>query len=53
MNKDSDAKIAFQLFRAVAASVWEQGENAILSRHYVNDQQQKMQDERQSLEYYL
>ncbi|KAL0074354.1 Homeodomain-like DNA binding domain-containing transcription factor [Phycomyces blakesleeanus] len=38
-NKDSDAKIASQLFRAVAASVWEQGENAILSRHCVNDQQ--------------
>ncbi|OAD71676.1 Homeodomain-like DNA binding domain-containing transcription factor [Phycomyces blakesleeanus NRRL 1555(-)] len=36
---DSDAKIASQLFRAVAASVWEQGENAILSRHCVNDQQ--------------
>ncbi|KAI8640913.1 hypothetical protein BD408DRAFT_389773 [Parasitella parasitica] len=40
-NKDSDAKIASQLFRAVAASVWEQGENAILSRHYVDDQQKK------------
>ncbi|KAI9499587.1 hypothetical protein BDB00DRAFT_794584 [Zychaea mexicana] len=40
-NKDSDAKIASQLFRVVAASVWEQGENAILSRHCVNDQQKK------------
>ncbi|KAI9469120.1 MAG: hypothetical protein EXX96DRAFT_492306 [Benjaminiella poitrasii] len=40
-NKDSSAKIASQLFRAVATSVWEHGENAILSRHCVNDQQKK------------
>ncbi|KAI8329413.1 hypothetical protein BC941DRAFT_487222, partial [Chlamydoabsidia padenii] len=40
-NKDSDAKIASHLFRAVAASIWEQGENAILSRYCVNDQQKK------------
>ncbi|OAD76811.1 hypothetical protein PHYBLDRAFT_62992 [Phycomyces blakesleeanus NRRL 1555(-)] len=35
-------KIASQLFRAVAASVWEQSENFILSRHCVNDQQKNI-----------
>ncbi|KAG1049731.1 hypothetical protein G6F43_007955 [Rhizopus delemar] len=40
-SKDSDAKVASQLFRTVAASVWEQGEKAVLSRHCVNDQQKK------------
>lgn len=39
--KDSDPKIASNLFRTVAASVWEKGEDAILTQNYVKEQQKK------------